>query len=120
MPKLVHMYSGTLVKEYTLEHGRLKIGRKPDNDICLDDITVSGQHASLSVQPNSYMDGLDDVYIMDLGSTNGTMVNGRPVSRHLLKHGDIVSVGAHEFTLVDENTLRLEETMIYIPDENDQ
>lgn len=116
MPKLIHSYSGSQLKEYPLEEGELHIGRKPGNDICLDDLTVSGSHALLTISPNDYMEGLVDIHIEDLGSTNGTQVNGRPVRRQFLKHGDVVTIGTHEFTFIDENTLRFEETRIYLPD----
>ena len=119
MPKLSHTYAGSLVKDYPLSTGALlHIGRKPDNDICLDDLTVSGRHALISVRPSEYMENLNDVYLEDLDSTNGTQVNGRVVHRHLLKHGDVISIGTHEFTLIDENTMRFEQTMVYVPEDS--
>ncbi len=119
MAKLIHRFDGNLVREYVLEQGQsLRIGRKPDNDICLDDLTVSGKHAVITIKPNDYMENLNDIHIEDLGSTNGTMVNGRPVERHLLKHSEVITIGSHEFILMDEDTLRFEETMIYLPEDS--
>lgn len=119
MPKLSHTYAGSLVREYPLSKGELlHIGRKPDNDVCLDDLTVSGRHALITVRPSDYMDNLDDIYIEDLDSTNGTQVNGHLVNRHMLKHGDVIGIGTHEFTLIDENTMRFEETMVYLPEDS--
>ena len=67
------------------EHG-MRIGRRRDNDLVLDDPTVSSQHAQIEVRP-------DGVYLADLGSTNGTYVNGVEINRVKLKHGDEVRAG---------------------------
>jgi pSer/pThr/pTyr-binding forkhead associated (FHA) protein len=116
MAKLVHSRDGTFIKEYPLKKGEFKIGRRPDCDIILDDTTVSGYHAKITVKPNEFMDGLLDVHVEDSGSTNGTLVNGRGVRRHLLKHGEVVRVGLHDLTLVDEHTRAFEETDFVLPE----
>jgi pSer/pThr/pTyr-binding forkhead associated (FHA) protein len=104
MAKLVHSRDGTFINEYSLKEGELNIGRRPDCDIILDDTTVSGYHAKIIVKPNQYMDGLLDVH-------------GRTVRRHLLKHDEVVRIGLHDLTLVDEHTRAFEETDILLPDQ---
>lgn len=115
MAKIVHRREGVIVAEYPLEQGRIMIGRRPECDICIDDITVSGNHASVTVKPSGYMEGLNDIIIEDQGSTNGTIVNGRNVKRHFFKHGEIAFIGSHELTLIDENTQCFETTQVILP-----
>jgi pSer/pThr/pTyr-binding forkhead associated (FHA) protein len=116
MPKLVHTYDGTFLGEIVLEEGSWLIGRKPDCDIRVDDSTVSGNHALVTVNPSAYMEGLLDVHIEDKGSTNGTIINGKKIKRHMLKHGEVAQIGSHEFTLVDESTRGFETTTVILPD----
>ena len=116
MPKLVHTREGKYVDEIDLKEGSWLIGRHPDSDICLNDATVSGKHALITVKPSAYMEGLLDVHIEDQGSTNGTTVNGRKIKRHLLKHDETAKIGGHEFTLVDEATRGFETTTVILPD----
>lgn len=116
MPKLVHSRDGQFLEDITLQEGSWLIGRRPECDIRLDDDTVSGKHALLTVAASVYMEGLLDVHIEDQGSTNGTMVNGKAVKRHMLKHGEVVKVGSHEFALVDESTRGFETTTVVLPD----
>lgn len=87
------------IEEITLDQGSITIGRKPDNDICLDDATVSGHHAQINAfsQP---------MYIEDLCSTNGTYVNGERVKEHVLTRGDVIMIGKHK--LVYEGWLPVE------------
>jgi len=117
MAKLVHSNAGRVLGEYPLDTGRLCIGRGKDNDIRLEDLTVSGHHAVVEVLPSEYLDGSNDIYIIDQQSTNGTVVNGRHIKRYLLKHGDVAVIGQNEFGLVDEDALSFERTMVYLPDE---
>mgnify|MGYP000116712073 CR=1 FL=1 len=117
MAKIVHSRDGTYIKEFVLKSGEFKIGRRPDCEIRLDDTTVSGYHAVIVVKENQYMKTLLDVHVEDQGSTNGTLVNGRSVRRHLMKHGEVVRVGLHDLTLIDEQTRAFEETDILLPDD---
>ena len=116
MIKLVHSRDGTSLKEYPLVEGRYIIGRGPDSDIRIDDDTVSGTHAEITVKPIEFLDGSYEVHIEDKGSTNGTMVNGRPINKHLLKHEEVIRVGLHDLTLIDEDTRSLEATKIVLPE----
>ena len=118
MQKIIHRFEGKVVKEFSTKIARkLSVGRKEENGICLDDSTVSGNHAVFSIDPSPLVHKhSNDVYIEDLGSTNGTFMDGKKVKRELLKHGDIVKIGQHEFVYVDEDQLRMDKTVILDPD----
>ena len=112
MAKLVLSMNGAVQGEYELNQERLTIGRKPDNDIQIDNLAVSGKHALIITI-------LDDSFLEDLGSTNGTYVNGKLVKKHALKDGDVVAIGKHELKYVNENASadddEFEKTMIIKP-----
>lgn len=116
MAKLVVKHEGIALRDFPLDRQTTTIGRNIDNDIQLDDAAVSGKHARITVEPNDYLDGHNDVYIEDLGSTNGTQVNGLPVKKQLLKNGDQLQIGKHKLTYVSEVDHRHDETAIYIPE----
>lgn len=118
MAKIIHTREGRPFQEYTLKVGTLTVGRRPDSDIqLLDDVTVSGNHAKIYVANNEYMVGLLDVVIEDQGSTNGTLLNDKKIKKHKWKHGELIKIGSHEFTLIDEQTRAFEETSITLPDQ---
>lgn len=78
---------------FALNESQIGIGRAPDNEIAVNDGAVSGYHAMISSQPSS-KDPKVMVYILeDLESTNKTYVNNKPVTKHVLLHGDIIKVG---------------------------
>ncbi len=116
MPKLVHSREGKFLEDIPLQEGSLLIGRRPDCDVRLDDETVSGRHAIVTVAPSAYMEGLLDVHIEDQNSTNGTTVDGKEIKRHMLKHGEVVKIGSHEFAMVDEATRGFETTTVILPE----
>lgn len=118
MPKLVHTRDGIVIEEYDLTDGTMSIGRRPDCDIQINDLSVSGKHATIRVKANQYMDGLKDVFIEDAGSTNGTQINGKKIKKHLFKHGEVAQIGTHELTLVDEGTRAFETTQVLLPDDD--
>ena len=93
MYKLLEVSDGNVIREHTLTEGVLRIGRNPGNDIQPDDASVSGNHALITVTPSRYMDDAMDVRIEDLGSTNGTRINGTVVKKQLLKHSDMAHSG---------------------------
>lgn len=88
MPKLTLQFEGRVLKEYAVGQG-LTIGRMPDNTIIIENPAVSGHHARI-VRTGA------TVVIEDLKSTNGTFINGLPVTRRELQHGDVVLVGKHQ------------------------
>ena len=118
MLKIVHSREGTMLHEYPLEAGTYTIGRRSDCDIHIDDTTVSGRHAQITVSPSEFMDGVFEVYIEDKGSTNGTLVNGRKIKRHLLKHDEVVGIGMDDLRLIDNHTRSFEETEVILPGNN--
>jgi len=112
MAKLVLKMNGAIQGEYELNQERISIGRKPENDIPIDNLAVSGKHALIITI-------LDDSFLEDLGSTNGTYVNGKLVKKHALKDGDVIAIGKHELVYVNENATanddEFEKTMIIKP-----
>ncbi len=112
MAKLVLNMNGVVQGEYQLDGERLTIGRKPENDIQIDNLAVSGKHALIITI-------LDDSFLEDLGSTNGTYVNGKLIKKHALKDGDVIAIGKHELKYVNENAStdddEFEKTMIIKP-----
>ena len=112
MAKLVLSMNGVVQGEYELNQERLTIGRKPDNDIPIDNLAVSGKHALIITI-------LDDSFLEDLGSTNGSYVNGKLVKKHALKDGDVIAIGKHELKYVNELATEddddFEKTMIIKP-----
>jgi pSer/pThr/pTyr-binding forkhead associated (FHA) protein len=112
MAKLVLSMNGVVQGEYELNQERLTIGRKPDNDIPIDNLAVSGKHALVITI-------LDDSFLEDLGSTNGSYVNGKLVKKHALKDGDVIAIGKHELKYVNEHATAddddFEKTMIIRP-----
>lgn len=116
MAKLVVKHEGIALKEFPIEKETTTIGRNTDNDIQFDDAAVSGRHARITREPNDYLEGHDDVYIEDLGSTNGTQVNGLVIKRQMLKNGDRLQIGKHKLNYVSELDHRHDQTAIYIPE----
>lgn len=86
MGKLVITDNTGVTTEYTLAKERVTLGRQASNDVVLNDKAVSGRHAAIVTI-------LDDSFLEDLDSTNGTQVNGQPVTKHPLAHGDVITVG---------------------------
>ncbi|MEJ8812024.1 MULTISPECIES: FHA domain-containing protein [Variovorax] len=93
MPKLIVSIDGVVIKEVTLAKDRTTLGRRPYNDIVVDNLAISGEHAVL------HMIG-GDVYLEDLNSTNGTYVNGRPIKKQALEQNDVIEVGKYKVRYV--------------------
>lgn len=96
MGKLVLSIQGKVLGEHPLNKERITIGRLPDNDIHVDNLAVSGHHALV-------LTILNDSFLEDLDSTNGTFVNKKPIKKYALKHGDVIGVGKHELKYVNES-----------------
>jgi pSer/pThr/pTyr-binding forkhead associated (FHA) protein len=118
MAKLLLKHEGVTLSSYNLNQDEISIGRNPDNIIQLDDAAVSGNHARIRRQANDYLENHFDFFIEDLDSTNGTKINGKRVSRQMLKHGDNLQIGAHHFIYDSGQVQDLETTAIYLPDED--
>jgi len=98
MAKLILSMDGLVLKEIPLAKERTTIGRKPHNDIQIDNLAVSGEHAVIVTI-------LNDCFLEDLGSTNGTLVNGNPVKKHFLQNNDVVELGKYRLKFVGEAPL---------------
>ena len=96
MPKMIISLDGTVLKEVQLTKDRTSLGRRPYNDIVIDNMAVSGEHAVVQ------MLGIES-YIEDLNSTNGTYVNGKTVKKQQLHHEDTVEIGKYKLQYVDES-----------------
>jgi pSer/pThr/pTyr-binding forkhead associated (FHA) protein len=97
MAKLILTLDGVMLKEYTLTKERTTIGRKAHNDVPIDNLAVSGEHAAIVTI-------LNDSFLEDLGSTNGTLVNGQPIKKHFLQNGDVIEIGKYKLKYVNEAT----------------
>ena len=95
MAKLILSMDGLVLKEIPLVKERTTIGRKPHNDIQIDNLAVSGEHAVIVTI-------LNDSFLEDLGSTNGTLVNGNAVKKHFLQNNDIVELGKYKLKYLAE------------------
>jgi pSer/pThr/pTyr-binding forkhead associated (FHA) protein len=108
MGKLVVSLDGVVIKEVQITKDKTTLGRRPYNDIVIDNLAVSGEHAVLQ------MVGAD-VFIEDLNSTNGTYINGKAIKKQLLAHNDTVEIGKYKIKyLIDEGS-DYEKTMIMRP-----
>lgn len=105
MPKMIVSIDGVVIKEVQLTKDRTTLGRRPYNDIVIDNLAVSGEHAVLQ------MSGAD-VFIEDLNSTNGTYVNGKAVKKQQLQGGDTVEIGKYKIKFVHEAGESYEKTMV--------
>jgi pSer/pThr/pTyr-binding forkhead associated (FHA) protein len=94
MARLILSLDGEVLAEYNMTKERYTIGRLPDNDVRIDNAAVSGHHALI-------INILNDSFLEDLNSTNGTYANGKLIKKHALKHGDVVTVGHHHLRFVD-------------------
>jgi pSer/pThr/pTyr-binding forkhead associated (FHA) protein len=90
---MVLSMDGLVLKEINLSKERMTIGRRPSNDIQIDNLAISGEHAVVVTI-------LSDSFLEDLNSTNGTLVNGQPIKKHLLRNGDIVELGKYKLKYI--------------------
>jgi hypothetical protein len=108
MGKLVVSLDGVVIKEVQITKDKTTLGRRPYNDIVIDNLAVSGEHAVLQMVGS-------DVFIEDLNSTNGTYINGKAVKKQLLAHNDTVEVGKYKIKFMVEDGTDYEKTMIMKP-----
>jgi predicted component of type VI protein secretion system len=94
MARLILSIDGGQLAEYNMSKERYTIGRLADNDVRIDNPTVSGHHSLI-------INILNDSFLEDLNSTNGTYVNGKLIKKHALQHGDLITVGRHQLRFVD-------------------
>ena len=111
MGKLVVSLDGVVIKEVQITKDKTTLGRRPYNDIVIDNLAVSGEHAVLQMVGS-------DVFIEDLNSTNGTYINGKAIKKQLLAHNDTVEVGKYKIKYVVDESGDYEKTMIMRPGVN--
>lgn len=95
MPKMIISLDGVVLREVQLTKDRVTLGRRPYNDIVIDHLAVSGEHALVQLLGS-------ETFIEDLNSTNGTYINGKTVKKQLLKNGDVIEIGKYRIQYVDE------------------
>ena len=95
MPKMIVSIDGVVIKEVQLTKDRTSLGRRPYNDIVIDNLAVSGEHAIVQ------MSGAE-VHVEDLNSTNGTYVNGKAIKKQLLQNSDTVEIGKYKIKYINE------------------
>ncbi len=95
MAKLIISVDGQVLDEVELVKERMTIGRKPHNDVRIENLAVSGEHAAVVTI-------LNDSFLEDLGSTNGTSVNGQPIKKHFLQNSDVVEIGKYKLKYINE------------------
>ena len=113
MARLMLSLDGAVLAEYNMNKERYTIGRLPDNDIRIDNPAVSGHHSLI-------INILNDSFLEDLNSTNGTYVNGKLIKKHAMQHGDVITVGHHQLRFVDQqdgsaDQDEFEKTMVITP-----
>jgi pSer/pThr/pTyr-binding forkhead associated (FHA) protein len=113
MARLILSLDGQVLAEYNMNKERYTIGRLPDNDIRIDNPAVSGHHSLI-------INILNDSFLEDLNSTNGTYANGKLIKKHALQHGDLITVGHHQLRFVDAQEADVEQdefekTMVITP-----
>ncbi len=97
MSRLILSLDGQVLAEYNMSKERYTIGRLPDNDVRIDNPAVSGHHSLI-------INILNDSFLEDLNSTNGTYVNGKLIKKHALQHGDVITIGHHQLRFSDQQT----------------
>ncbi|BBJ00044.1 hypothetical protein FGKAn22_17360 [Ferrigenium kumadai] len=93
--KLILSMDGVVIQEYPLVKERMTIGRKPHNDIVIDNLAVSGEHAAIVTI-------LHDSFLEDLDSTNGLEVNGVPTKKHFLQNNDLIEIGKYKLKYIND------------------
>jgi len=117
MSRLILSLDSQVLAEYNMSKERYTVGRLPDNDVRIDNPAVSGHHSLI-------INILNDSFLEDLNSTNGTYVNGKLIKKHALQHGDVITIGHHQLRFSDRQTEDVEQdefekTMVIPADQQD-
>jgi pSer/pThr/pTyr-binding forkhead associated (FHA) protein len=102
MARLILSLDNQVLAEYNMTKERYTIGRLPDNDVRIDNPAVSGHHSLI-------INILNDSFLEDLNSTNGTYVNGKLIKKHALQHGDVITIGHHQLRFSDQQVPETEQ-----------
>lgn len=108
MAMIVQTIDGVVANKFHIENSALKFGRTTDNQIQIDDLAVSNEHAQIICELNEK--GEATYFFEDLGSTNGSFINEVKVEKQQLRHKDILRIGWNSFTFIDEGKVDIEET----------
>src|SRR5579884_2537399 len=95
MPKFLLQYEGAVIKEIPITKGDITVGRKPDNDIVIDNPTVSGHHCKITMANDTF-------FVEDLNSSNGVFLNAKKIMKSGLKHNDVIGIAKHALKFIDE------------------
>ena len=118
MPKLLLKFNAAVIKELLIEKPTMTVGRKPDNDIVIDNPAISGHHCQIVKKGDTY-------YVEDLESTNGTFVNEKRIMKAGLHHNDVVGLARHSLVFIEDNPVEAgggagDETMVMSPKKLDE
>jgi pSer/pThr/pTyr-binding forkhead associated (FHA) protein len=116
LSQLALLVDGVVAQLFSLDKAKITIGRSVQSDICIDDVSVSTDHAVIIVAPSDLLDGHDDIVIEDQKSRNGTLVNEKAVQRCRLKPDDVITIGWNKFKLLDDRATGRESTVLMIMD----
>ncbi len=115
MAILEQLLDDVVVHKFDLSQPMTRIGRRVENDIVIEDTAVSGLHACIRLVPNEDFAEFNDVFIEDLGSTNGTYLNEQlVVGRQRLRHNDKLRIAWNQFKFIDENEPEMEKTRLIV------
>ncbi len=112
MAELQLLVDDVVVQRFPLDKTVITIGREQNSDIIINDDSVSGEHARIELIPNDFLDGLIDIFIEDLGSTNGTFVNDNQVTRQQLQNFDNIRIAWTDFKLVSDKAAQSARTSV--------
>ncbi len=108
MAMIIQTVEGVVTNKFDIELSALKFGRAVDNQVRIDDLAVSSEHAQIICQTSGA--GGVTYFLEDLGSTNGSFINETKIEKQLLHHNDSLRIGWNIFTFIDENEVDFEKT----------
>jgi len=112
MPKFLLKYEGAVIKEIPITKEDMTVGRKPDNDIVIDNPTVSAHHCKITFVGDTY-------FVEDLNSSNGVFLNAKKIMKSGLKHNDVIGIAKHALKFVDENAVEPTTPTLVVPEAPD-
>jgi len=108
MAMIIQTVEGVVTNKFNITQPALKFGRTGDNQVQIDDLAVSNEHAQIICEANDK--NKTSYFLEDLGSTNGSFVNEAKIEKQQLHHKDTLRIGWNMFTFIDENEVNLEKT----------
>ncbi len=115
MTTLAQLIDDVVVNTFEISDTTTTIGRHPDSTIQINDVTISGKHAVITLEKSQYIDGMVELYLEDLDSKNGSFINGKPLKgRRQLNNDDVLRFGWNEFKLMDADPQSLESTALIL------